>query len=59
MSTASVYEYEKTCRGESTNLNDIALIRVIGRIEFSAKVTPVNLPSVDFDVETDGKGMVA
>ena len=44
------------CRLGRDVLNDIALVRVNGRIAFSAKVTPVNLPCVDFNVETDGEG---
>ena len=40
---------------EEDNHHDIALIRVKDRIVFSDKVTPVNLPSADFDVEIDGE----
>ena len=36
-------------------LHDIALIRVKGKIQMSDKVTPVNLPPLDFDVEKDGE----
>ena len=36
-------------------INDIALIRVNGTILFGDKVTPVNLPSCDFDVKRDGE----
>ena len=36
--------------------NDVGLIRVNGKIEFSDKVTPLNLPPYDFDVDTDGQG---
>ena len=39
-------------------VNDIALLRIIGRIGFDDKVAPVNLPSADFDQveETDEEG---
>ena len=34
-----------------SQLNDIALLRVNGKMEFGDKVTPVNLPSPSLDVE--------
>ena len=42
-------------QGQDKSHHDIALIRVNGRIEFSDKVTPINLPSASFDIETDGE----
>ena len=45
------------CREEPDLHNDIGLIRVTEKIQFSDKVTPLNLPPYDFDVESDGKGL--
>ena len=39
----------------STLLNDIAVVRVKERIQCSDKVTPVNMPGPDFDVEFGGE----
>ena len=38
-----------------SQMHDVALIRIKGKIEMSDKVTPVNLPPVNFDVEKDGE----
>ena len=45
------------CRnsGRAGTIHDIALIRVNGTILFGDKVTPINLPSCDFDVKKDGE----
>ena len=36
-------------------IHDVALVRVNGTILFSDKVTPINLPSCDFEVKKDGE----
>ena len=42
-------------RLDPIQIHDIALIRVNGTILFGDKVTPVNLPSCDFEVKRDGE----
>ena len=44
--------------GRETTLNDIAVLRLNGRIAFSENVSPVNLPPAGFDeVEADEEGI--